>query len=197
MNDFDFYLAFIGLLLGLAMAQLLSRLADVIGARWMLARSCANLGVALLSPLLATALMLGFLQTWLNTWDGRYTIAIDASLIYFIGVNVSAFFLAASMVFPRNVEEWPSLDDYYWRHKRWVIGIATATTVLWVAYLSAFRAADPSSIFHWSLIDWLWEGLFFGPLVVLLGSRSRRVDLTALGLFIIQFLIAATGLVPL
>lgn len=190
MGDFDFYLAFIGLLLGLAMAELLSRLADVIGARH-------KIKVGLLSPLLATALMLGILQTWVNTWDGRNTIAIDASLIYFIGVNVSAFFLAASMVFPRNVEEWPSLDDYYWRHKHWVIGIATATTALWLAYLSVFSPRDPSSIFHWSLVDWLWEGLFFGPLVVLLVSRSRRVDLTALAILIVQYLIAASGIVPL
>lgn len=190
MGNFEFYLAFIGLLLGLAMAELLSRLADVIGTRH-------KVKVGWLSPLLATALMLGILSTWVNTWDGRATIAVNAALIYFIGINVSAFFLAASMVFPRNVEEWPSLDDYYWRQKNWVIGISILTSALNVAYVSAFNPRDPSSIVQWSLIDWLWQGLFFGPLVVLLISRSRRIDLAALAIFIVQYLVAATGLVPI
>jgi hypothetical protein len=190
MGDFEFYLAFIGLLLGLAMAQLLSRLADVIGAR-------NQIRVGWLSPLLATALMLGILSTWVNMWDERSTVAINSSLIYFIGINVSAFFLAVSMVFPRNVEEWPTLDDHYWQNKRWVIGISGATSALTVIFFSAFSRQDPSSVFRWSVIDCLWEGLFFGPLVVLMVSRSRRIDLAALATFIIQYLIAATGFVPL
>ncbi len=189
MADFDFYLAFIGLLLGLAMAELLSRLADVIGAR-------QKIKIGLLSPMLATALMVGILSTWVNTWQGRSTISINPALIYFVGINVSAFFLAASLVFPRNVEEWPSLDEYYWRHKHWVIGISLVTSLLTIAFFSAFSPHDPSSIFSWAPIDWLWEGLFLGPLIVLLISRARRIDLAALALFIVQYLVAATGLVP-
>ena len=99
-------------------------------------------------------------------------------------------------MFPRHVEEWPSLDEYYWRHKHWVIAISLITSLLTVAFFSVYGRHDPSSIVSWTPIDWLWEALFVGPLIVLLISRSRRIDLAALMVFTLQYLVAASGLVP-
>ena len=70
-------------------------------------------------------------------------------------------------------------------------GISVATSILAIIYSTLFQAKDPNSMLQRSGADWVWESVFLGPLVVLCLSKSRKVDLAALGGFILQYVVAA------
>jgi len=73
-------------------------------------------------PLLAGLLLLDLASFWTNTWEMMQHIQISLHLLIVGVVVAGTYFLAASLVFPDDMDEWPSLDAFYDAHKRWVVG---------------------------------------------------------------------------
>ena len=168
MSAFEFYFSFYGLLLGLSAAEVTSGMANAIGSR-------RSLDIGVLTPLLAAFFLTDIASFWIFAWGARDLIRIDWSPLY-IGLAIAVvYYLAAALVFPRRLSEWPSLDDHYWAHKRLVVGgIALANgivTALGMAFIDA-PFGDP--------MYWYWQLIYWVPVIGLLLSRSRRLDIALL-----------------
>lgn len=177
MTDFEFTLAFLAVLLGLAIAELMARLADAVAAR-------RQLHIGWLTPLLALTVFMIATQVWVNLWLARDRITVDGGAMFVSALNGAAFYLAAALVFPRNVAEAVSLDEHYWRNKRWVAVILMATALVneVASYLTGLRAGAPD------LRIGLAYAFYFAPLLTLMFSRSGRLDIAALVILIGQYL---------
>jgi hypothetical protein len=183
MTDFEFYMAFYGLLLGLSAATLLGRLADVIGARH-------RLRIGWLSSLLALFVLLQMTGIWAWTWTMRTTLVVTWPSLFESAIVSSGFYLGAALVFPRDIDEWASLDEHYWQNKR-----ITAVLVL----LCAFVSTSHHVWNHRELLvnpAWLaWSSLYYVPMICLVVSKSKILDIGVLSILIAQLAVAGLGLI--
>jgi hypothetical protein len=171
MSPFEFYFGFFGLIMGLAAVTLASGLADALKSR-----KAVRIGV--LTPLLALFMLIDISTFWAIGWESQ-DVEISYATIYW-GLAVSlTYFLGASLVFPRDPSEWPSLNDYYDGHKRlplaavWItnaVGGITTVTLTSEGYA-------PATILRLSL--------FFGAIVALMMIRNRRANIVLLILLIL------------
>jgi len=111
MSAFEFFFGFFSVIMGLAAATLAAGLADVLKSRQVIK-------VGLLTPLLAVFMLLDISTFWVNGWQSGQDIEITHATIY-LGLTITlVYFLAASLVFPKDPTEWESLDFYYDQHRR-------------------------------------------------------------------------------
>jgi hypothetical protein len=114
-SAFEFFFSFFGLILGLSVVEVMTGVARVLKRR-------KRIQVGYVTPLMAALLLLDLASFWSNTWGMMQDIQISLGLLV-VGVMVAGvYFLAASLVFPEDMDEWPSLDAFYDSHKRWVVG---------------------------------------------------------------------------
>lgn len=179
MTDFEFLMGFQSVLLGLAVAELLSRLADAIGARKIVR-------IGWLTPLLALTVFMIAIQVWLNLWFARDRVVVDGGVMFVSALNSAGFYLAAALVFPRQLAKKRSaLDDHYRANKRAVVAIILVTTVVnEIAGVAAGARGLPTTP---TMV--LIYALYFPPLLVLLFSRSGRLDIAAMAVLIVQYLV--------
>lgn len=112
---------------------------------------------------------------WGVTWTLRDL--LPPTIWQTLGVGVllaGAYYFAASAVFPENPDQFENFDDYYWAHKREILGIILACGLaLQIIALALGRPISP-----------LILAINF-PVFLSLGiacfSRSRRLDLALIG----------------
>lgn len=184
MSGFDFYFTFYGLILGLSVAQVASGFANALNSR-----RRSNLGF--LTPLLSLFVLLDITTFWLYAWALRDQVTVTYGLMFGGLVVTITYYLAASLIFPREGDDWASLDEHYWSQKRLVIaGILAANLV--VFGFTVFKA--PPAWTDW--IYWAWWITYYLPLAVLLISKDRRIDAVLLSWLLICFVVAGLNLLP-
>jgi hypothetical protein len=108
MSNFELFMSFFGLLLGLAVAELMSGFAN-------LARAKDRPRIGVITPVLGVFIFLSIMVSLLDAF--RKLQDVPVSLIGFalptlIGI---AHFVAAVATVPREQGSWESLDDYFFR----------------------------------------------------------------------------------
>ena len=184
MSDFEFVFVLYGLLLGLAMAELLAGFGNALEAK--LHRQPGESGPALgwLTPLMAIFVMLDLLSFWVFAWRVRDEISVSASALFGVTAFASAYYLAARLVFPRNPDHLPDLDEHFLRIRRPVFGILAALVALQWLFL-AFEARTPGLIAPFPIaMTVLLVILMVGAALV----RSRRAAALCLVLLILRYL---------
>jgi len=181
MTAFEFVFSLFGLLLGLSLAEVLGGL-----ARTLKQRKTVRLGW--LTPLLGLVVMLDLTSFWALAWDLRATIPATF-LTLIVGLAVTGlYYLAATLVFPDSASRWPDLDDYYFEHKRQVLGGILASRVLARAAQFALGAAA------WSYFPAFAAFVLLAVLAIL--AKGRRANMAVLIVFLALYpLFAALGLV--
>lgn len=174
MSDFEYFIGFIGLLLGLTVAEVAIKFADAIDSHK--ARP-----IGLLSPLLAVFVLFDITGFWLFAWSWRDLVTVQWSTVFAALSVTICYFLSAALIFPRTTD-WPTLDDHYWARKRHVLaGILIANSILLGVQLIRLLP-------HWSdTLFFVWQGAYFVPLAALWFSRSRRFDIALLAFLIIYY----------
>jgi hypothetical protein len=131
MTQFEFFMAFYGLLLGLALAELLLGFANILRHR-----QRPELG--LLTPLLGLLVFLQLMAVFIDAWTRLQGIAIQIdSLALPTGIGVLLFFVSVIVV-PRDPEDWRDLDEYFMANRRWAFGLLIAANVLVLGYEAPF-----------------------------------------------------------
>ena len=134
MTEFEFVFSLFGLLLGLSLAEVLGGLARTL-KQWRTVR------LGWLTPLLGLLVMLDLTSSWALAYSLKEAIPANF-LTLVIGLFVTGlYYLAATLVFPDDASKWPDLDDYYFRHKRQVLGGMLASRVVARAAQFALGAA--------------------------------------------------------
>lgn len=184
MTDFEFLYAFFGLLIGLIVAQLATRFTDAIEER-------QDRPIGLLTPLLAFFVLLDITSFWLIAWSVRDVALVSWRTVFVTMTMAMVYFMAASLVLPRSMAKWDSLDNHYWHRKRLVLG-----GILFVNLVITgvdFTRSLPSPSDLWFFI---MHGSYYGALIALLLSRVRWLDLTMLSVLIANMVLGGFQLVP-
>lgn len=108
MSAFEYVFAFYGLLLGLAVANVVTGFADM----W---RERNVVAVGVCTPLIAGIVLLGVMNIWLRFWISADTLVLTAwQLIGIVAMSLPYIFISRA-VFP--VAGGTSLEDHYLSHR--------------------------------------------------------------------------------
>ncbi len=172
MTDFEFLFSVFGLLIGLTLVEIAVKFADAIDAH-------RRRPIGVLTPLLALFVLLDVAGYWLFAWSLRDLLHVRWRTV-FVGLSVAMiYYLSASMIFPRSEGKWKTLDEHYWACKRMVIGgvlLVESATMAW-----QLTRAVPALNDYWF---WIYQLPYFLPMVALLFTRSRRVDIALFAVLI-------------
>lgn len=175
MSAFEFFFTFYGLLLGFSVAELVGGLARVINDR-----KAVTFG--LLTPLLGLFVAIDIATFWVQAWLVFRNAPFNYALLV-LGLAVAAvFYVAASMVFPRQIAARTSLDSHFWTHRRWVLlGVMGANLLMMLVIIGlASRAGELAQVL--SPFGFIRTCFFLGATAVAALIPQRRV---VLGLMIL------------
>lgn len=174
MSQFDVFMSFYGLLLGLGVAELFGGFARLVRAR-------TPPAVGLLTPAIGITIFLQIMGSLSDVYRGLKSTTVDLdsmALPTLIGV---AFFFAAIVVVPDELDDWSSLDDYYFSRRRWTVGLLL--TVCLLTIVTELPAA-PSQIaqFGWGAFGTyvLLNAIAIGGQITALIVHRRAIVLTGL-----------------
>jgi hypothetical protein len=126
-SQFEFFMTFYSLLLGLAVAELLLGFANLLRHR-------ARPKLGLLTPLLGMFVFLQLMATFIDAWGRLQHVALTMDgLALPTGIGVLLFFVSVIVV-PRDPAEWTDLDEYFRANRRWAIGLVIAANLLVLGY---------------------------------------------------------------
>lgn len=167
MGEFDFAFTLVGLILGLAVTEVLSGL-----VRTMRKHDLRTVGW--LTPMLGLVVICDLTTFWAMLWGFRGDMP---NLFQAMGAGViatSLYYVAASIVFPSDDTD---LDTHYFGYKRKVLGLVVAVNLPIMAY----------QIARWPLIIYLWSGAWLFLVGVAFAVRSKRANYAALGSLIVLY----------
>ena len=176
MDRFSFFFGFYGLILGLAVTELLGGFAGMV-RHHMLKKLEAQ------TALLAILTFVAICGTWIDAWTMMQSIALDFSDLWAPILIAMAFYLAAAVIFPRDPEQYAHLHMYFAARKRFAIAM------LWAAFLIetiAIRATLLRQLHENPAMFWGWLVPYFlavnACLAGLWFARGRKVNIALLSL---------------
>lgn len=172
MTIFEFVYALFSLLLGLALTELLGGF-----GRTLKSRKAIRMGW--LTPTLAAISAFELTGAWGSAWTARGQIHFSILTLMVTLVITGVFYLAATQVFPDTPAEWGDLDDYYDRHKRWVVGGLFGGGMLVMAAQAAIGINPMPNLAMW-VVQIIWTGICAGLFLL----RGRRANLVLLSLWL-------------
>lgn len=183
MDKFSFFFGFYGLILGLAVTELLNGL----GA---LARTGEMRRLGWQTGLLALFVLLLVCATWIDAWESLRGVSLDFAGLWAPILIAILYYLAATVTFPQHPAEWASLDDYFAKRKRFVVLLLLAAEFL-VNYTYRGVMIDayqnhPQSFWHWYVPYNIAIKLAF---LLLLFVRGRRANIAALAAIVLLFFV--------
>jgi hypothetical protein len=177
-SAFEFFFSFYGLLLGFSVAELVGGFARMLHER-------RTVRFGLLTPLLAAFVALDIATFWNQAWVIFRNAPYNYALLILGLVVASVFYVAATLVFPRELKPGEALDEHFWSHRRLVLlcVLAADLTMASVFFLVGGASGELASF---SLGGVFWAGLIFFSLGTLLAAlaRRRRVVLVTLVLLL-------------
>jgi hypothetical protein len=183
MDRFSFFFAFYGLILGLAVTELLGGFARMVRAKALRQLEAQTALLALLTFIVICA-------TWIDAWNTLTQISLDFEALAAPILLATFYFLAAAVVFPSDPAEFGQLAAYYADRKRFVVAMLLAAEVL-VTF--TFRGIILDMIQNKPAIFWLWflpyNVAIKGSYVTLLFVRGRTANVILLAVLILLFMI--------
>jgi hypothetical protein len=177
MSAFEFFFSFYGLLLGFSVAELVGGFARLIHER-------RAVVFGLLTPLLGVVLAIDIASFWVQAWLIFRGAPFNYALLILGLVVASLFYVAATLVVPRDLAQWPSLDEHFWAHRRWVLLCAFGANIGMFAAMLLFasRSGELARIFD--LASYLQIGFFMTATLAAAIVRQRWLVLTLLVLLV-------------
>ena len=115
MDAFSFAFSLFGLLMGLALAEVIGGFGAALELRH-------KIRIGWLSPLLGLLVALDITSFWLIAWQLRASIPVNFLSLAAGLVIFGIYYLIAQLAFPNDLERWPDLDAHYFAHKKWLLG---------------------------------------------------------------------------
>lgn len=123
MAAFECFFSFYGLVLGLSVAVLATGTATAIQHR-------KKIRIGWLTPLLALFVALDVASFWDFAWTNYRDLPFSYGMLIVGLVIALIYFVAASLVFPHEIEDGLSLDDHFKANRRLVLLLTSAANVL-------------------------------------------------------------------
>jgi hypothetical protein len=182
-DRFSFFFAFYGLILGLAVTELLGGFAGMVRAHALKKLEAQTALLALLTFVLICA-------TWVDAFNMERSITLDFSDLWSPILLATFYYLAAAVVFPRDAGQYSQLAAYFAVHRKFVIGMLIAAEM--VDHVANYnwdvdqQAHHPAHFWGWVVpyniaIDSCFIALFL--------VRGRRATIALLAAQILLFLV--------
>ena len=179
MTNFEFVFSLFGLLLGLALAEVLGGFGSAIQSR-------RKVRIGWLTPLLGLLVALDLASFWMTAWQLREVIPPTHISLYFGLLVIGLYYLVARLTFPHDLDEWRDLDAYYLEHKKWVLGGTIACNLLALGGMTALGA---SPLAEWR--GWAVAISYTVPAVAAIVLSGRRVNLVLLVYLVLLYPVMA------
>ena len=160
MDAFSFVFSLFSIVLGLA-------LAEVFGGFGRALQSRRKIHIGWMSPLLGAIVAFDITSFWALSWQVHDRIPAKIFVLFCSLVIAGIYYLVAKLTFPDDPAEWPDYDDYYFAHKRIVVGGGILCNVL--AQLA--QTALGLQLFRGAL-NVAEDFVFYVPIVILFFVRS-------------------------
>lgn len=174
MDRFSFFFGFYGLILGLAVTELLGGLTGMV-------RHHALRKLEAQTALLAILIFIAICGTWIDAWNLLKSVTLDFTDLWAPVLLAMAYYLAAGVIFPREPEQFTHLHMYFTARKRF------AVTMLWAAFLLetvTIRGALEQTFRDDPATFWGWLVPFFiavnGCYLALLLVHGRKANISLL-----------------
>ncbi len=157
MSAFDFFFSLYGMILGLSVAVIATGVAATFQFR-------RTVRIGWFVPLLALFVTLDIASFWETAWTSLREAPFSYGLLV-TGMAISfIYFVAASLVFPRAMEDVPSLDDHFWENRRPVLlltALANLLMLLTVMFFARGQANGAALQTNYAI-----TGMLYGLLIV-------------------------------
>ncbi|MEQ1490381.1 MAG: hypothetical protein ABL932_07520, partial [Terricaulis sp.] len=121
---------------------------------------------------------------WVNAWTGLSDIQVAYGPFFSALIIAGIYFFAASMVFPKVASDWPSLDDYYMTHRRFVLAGAMAAN-LGLGIIHGATSRNWTSFAHDTFLQTDATLVWWILLTVMLVISRKSVHLIGLGILLL------------
>lgn len=175
MSSFEFFMAFYGLLLGLAFAELMNGFASLLRER-----VPPKLGV--ITPIIAAIVFVEMLANFVDAWNRLQEVRIAFFPLLVPTIIGLIYFLVAVILVPRDLHEWQTLNDYFDRRKRWIVGLLLGANIFIIATTTPAALSSAiltASIGRSELVFILINVWLIGGYAVLLLARRRWLEIAA------------------
>lgn len=190
MSPFELVFALFGLLLGLAIAEVLGGFARAYRIR----RSRKAVRIGWLTPLLGLFVVLDLTSFWIVAYGARDQLSANyLTLIVVLGI-VGIYYLAATLIFPEDPDEWPDFDDHYDRQNRAVLlGLLAANVASWIGLiaLEIVAPAPETEITGADIVDGITGLGVLILLIALIVVKSRRWNVAILAILVSMLVVGA------
>ena len=179
MQEFDFVFSLFGLLLGLALAEVLGSFGRALNRR-------PARRIGWLTPLLGMFVMLDLISFWTSAWVIRESVPVNYLTLMLILAFTGVYYLIATLVFPSESDGEPDYDAHFFRQRKRILGGIAALNVVAYAVESwlngtMFRTEQTAVIVV----------VFFGLLAAASFVRSARAATAVMGLLVALYPVAA------
>jgi len=123
MDQFSLFFAFYSLILGLAIAEVLSGF-----GRYVRSHSTHKIGAQ--TALLALLTFVSITATWIDAFTTLRNVVLDVDSLWIPILTSTLYYLAATVVFPSNAADLNHLDEYFAERKRFAVGMLFACELL-------------------------------------------------------------------
>jgi hypothetical protein len=182
-DRFSFFFAFYGLILGLAVAELLSGFAGMVRAHALKKLETQTALVALLTFVLIVA-------TWVDTYTMDRSITLNFGDLWPPIMLATLYYLAAAVIFPREPQQFSHLRAYFAARRKFIIGMLFAAELVDFyanrAFLIDRYYREPGLFWGWNVpYNIVIKGVFLALFLV----RGRRTTIALLVTQILIFLV--------
>ena len=124
MGSFDYLFSFYGLLLGIAVANVAIGFADM----W---RDSEKVAVGTCPPLVASSVLLGGMNVWLQMWWSRPFVTVDGTQMLTAAAVSLPYVFVSRAIFPgQEQDQERSLEDHYLRHRKLILLLLAVPTIV-------------------------------------------------------------------
>lgn len=132
MDGFNFMFSLFGLLLGLALAEGLGGLSRAI-------KASHKVRIGYPTALLGIFVSCDVVTFWMYGWTLRNVLPVSWPVLFGGFVITGVYYVATSLIFPGEPEEWGDLDAHFAKHGRKVLtGVALCNVALLAATIGLF-----------------------------------------------------------
>ncbi len=193
MSAFDLVFAVFGLLLGLAVAEVLGGFSRALKLK----RGSKPIRIGWLTPLLGIFVMLDLTSFWLVAWEARDQLVANYLTLVAVLAIVGTYYLAATLIFPDEPEEWPNFDDWYDKQNTLVIGgLLSANIASWIGQIVLEEMAPapetPTNMIALTIVG-LAGIAMVAILFALLKVKGRRWNVAMLAALIVLLPVVAVA----
>lgn len=181
MSGIEFMLGLFGLLIGFILIEVLSGLMRTLKARLPSGPGVkAEVHIGWLTPLLGVYTILNILLSWVTVWGLQRVLPFGYDTLTLGLLLCGFYYFAASSIFPDDPRAWPDVDEWFWLHRRQVLGCILLANLPW--FLSDYLVGEMT--FSETVVNLVVISSLVASLLLAMFSRTKWMVTAALAILV-------------